>query len=183
MRYFLLSIIETVEVALIAFISVFLVRSFLVQPFLVSGDSMEPNFSDGNYLLVDELSYRFREPERGEVVIFKFPDNPSVYYIKRIIGLPGEKISVKNGDVVVFNKENPEGEKLDEKYIPVDFRTSGDVEMTLNDTQYFVMGDNRMYSFDSRSWGALDNKYLIGLARFNLWPLNEARAVGIPLYK
>ncbi|MDD4761846.1 MAG: signal peptidase I [Candidatus Pacebacteria bacterium] len=183
MRYFLSSLIETLEVALIAIVSVLVIRTYLVQPFLVSGDSMEPNFSSGNYLLVDELSYQFRKPERGEVIVFKFPDNPSVYYIKRIIGLPGEKIIIKNGEVEIFNQGSSEGKKIEEKYIPVDFRTSGDVEVVLKDEEYFVMGDNRMFSFDSRSWGPLEKKYIMGIARFNLWPLSEARAVSIPLYQ
>ncbi|MFA5172830.1 MAG: signal peptidase I [Candidatus Paceibacterota bacterium] len=182
MRYFLSSLIETLEVALIAVVSVLVIRTYLVQPFLVSGDSMEPNFSSGNYLLVDELSYQFRKPERGEVIVFKFPGNPSVYYIKRIIGLPGEKITVKNGEVEVFSAGSSEGKKLEEKYIPVNFRTSGEADVVLKDGEYFVMGDNRMFSFDSRSWGPLPKENIMGIARFNLWPLSEARAVSIPLY-
>jgi len=157
------------------------IRTFLVQPFLVSGDSMEPNFSDGNYLMVDELSYRFKNPERGEVIVFKYPENPSLYYIKRIVGLEGEKISIKEGKVSIFNKEHPEGFVLEEDYIPSGI-TSGNIEVVLGDNQYFVMGDNRRYSFDSRSWGPLDEKNILGVVRLNLWPFEKVRAVNIPKY-
>ena len=95
MNIFLFAVWEVLEVVLVAVVTVFVIRTFLVQPFLVSGASMEPNFGNGNYLLIDEVSYRFREPERGEVVVFRYPDNPSVYYIKRLIGLPGEEIKVR----------------------------------------------------------------------------------------
>jgi len=182
MKGFLSSLLETVEVAVIAVVSVVIIRTFLVQPFMVSGDSMEPNLENGNYLLVDELSYQFRNPERGEVIVFRYPENPAVYYIKRIVGLPGEKVEVKGGEVKIFNPENTDGMILSENYLPKSFRTSGDVEMNLTDVQYFVMGDNRMYSYDSRSWGPLDKNLIIGLARFNLWPLNQAKAIAAPIY-
>src|SRR5437660_101171 len=109
MRKFLWSSLEVLETAAIAFIAVYLVRSYVAQPFLVSGSSMEPTFSDGNYLLVDELSYHFREPERGEVIIFHPPVNPKSYYIKRMIGLPGEKVVINVGTVSVYE---PNGSKL-----------------------------------------------------------------------
>ena len=171
------------EIALIAVISVLIIKTFLVQPFLVSGDSMEPNFSDGNYLLVDELTYRFREPERGEVIVFRYPENDSIFYIKRIVGLPGETIKIKHGEVTVLNGDNQGGEIIKELYLPGSAKTSGEVEIKIKEGQYFVMGDNRLYSFDSRSWGTLDKRYLVGVVRFSLWPLGEARAVTAPVYQ
>jgi len=163
-------------VVLIAVVTVFLIRTFLIQPFLVSGASMEPNFGSGNYLIIDELTYRLREPERGEVVVFKYPNNPSTYYIKRIVGLPGEKVEIKEGSVYIFNSEHPDGLRLEEEYLPFNVNTSGSVSTSLSDSEYFVLGDNRSYSFDSRSWGSLQKKYIIGLARLRLLPINQVQA-------
>ena len=174
--------VEILEVAAIAVVTVLLVRSFLVQPFLVNGASMEPNFSNNNYLLVDELTYRFREPERGEVVVFRYPGDESTFYIKRMIGLPGERVVIKNNEVIVYNKNNSNGLTLDEKYLPSGLMTRGDTDKTLESNEYFVLGDNRSYSFDSRSWGILPQKDIIGLVRLRLWPINEVRAFVAPSY-
>ena len=166
MKSFLLAIWEVLEVVLVAVVTVFLIRNFLMQPFLVSGASMEPNFNSGNYLIIDEITYRLRPPKRGEVIVFKYPDNPSIYYIKRIVGLPGEKIDIRSGAVTLFNSEMPQGFALKEDYLSSGLRTSGIVAKTLNEGEYFVLGDNRNYSYDSRSWGKLDKKYIVGIARF-----------------
>ncbi len=176
MKSFLLAIWEVLEVVVVAVATVFIIRTFLIQPFLVSGASMEPNFSSGDYLLIDEISYRMREPQRGEVVVFKYPDNPSVYYIKRIIGLPGERVVIKEGGITVYNSQNPEGLKVDEGYLVAGIRTSGRVDVVLDDSHYFVLGDNRNYSFDSRSWGPLPEEDIIGLARLRLLPVTKAQA-------
>ena len=173
MKSFLLSLWEVLEVVIVAVATVFLIRTFLMQPFLVSGASMEPNFSSGHYLLIDEITYRFREPKRGEVIVFRYPQSPSTYYIKRIVGLPGEKVAVEKGSVTVFNKENPEGFKVEEFYLPADLRTSGSLTKPLNENEYFVLGDNRNYSYDSRSWGPLDKKFIIGIARLRLLPITK----------
>ncbi len=148
MKSFLYAAWEIVEVVLIAVITVVIVRNFLVQPFLVNGASMEPNFSSGDYLLVDEVTYRFREPQRGETIVFYYPGDNSTYYIKRIIGLPGEKIEIKDGKVIVINSGFPEGLILDEDYLPADIKTSREKEIVLDGDEYFVLGDNRYYSFD-----------------------------------
>jgi len=161
------------EIALIAVISVLIIKTFLVQPFLVSGDSMEPNFSDGNYLLVDELTYRFREPERGEVIVFRYPENDSIFYIKRIVGLPGETIKIKHGEVTVLDGDNQEEEIIKELYLPGSAKTSGEVEIKIKEGQYFVMGDNRSASSDSRSWGAVSRKLMVGKAFLRLLPINK----------
>ncbi len=176
MKSFFLAVWEVSEVVLVAVVTVFLIRNFLMQPFLVSGASMEPNFNSGNYLIVDEVTYRFRSPERGETIVFKYPNNPSVYYIKRIVGLPGEKVEIKSGSVYISNKENPNGFLFEEDYLPPGLKTSGNALKELNNNEYFVLGDNRNYSYDSRSWGKLDKKFIIGIARLRLLPVNKVQA-------
>lgn len=175
MKVFLLAIWEVLEVVLVAVITVFLIRSFLVQPFLVSGASMEPNFSSGNYLLIDEVAYRFREPQRGEVIVFKYPQNPSIYYIKRIVGMPGETVHIEKGEVDVIGT-NGSAIVLPEGYLPPGTLTAGNLTKVLGPTEYFMLGDNRNYSFDSRGWGPMDKKYIVGLVRLRLLPISQAQA-------
>lgn len=175
MRIFLLAIWEVLEVVLVAVITVFLIRSFLIQPFLVSGASMEPNFGSGNYLLIDELTYRFREPQRGEVIVFRYPENPSTYYIKRIIGLPGEKVEIQKGAVKIIEAGGGEF-VLREDYLPPGIVTSGNKSVALGPVEYYMLGDNRNYSFDSRSWGPMDKKYIVGIARLRLFPVSQVQA-------
>ncbi|MDP3947289.1 MAG: signal peptidase I [bacterium] len=182
MKRLLVSSLEVLEVAVVAVAAVFIVRTFLVQPFLVSGVSMEPSFSHGDYLLVDEFTYYFRQPERGEVIVFKYPGDESVYYIKRVIGLPGEEVKVRGGEVTVFGKEYPLGLTLTESYLPGGLRTPRNADITLGASQYFVMGDNRLQSSDSRDWGPVARDEVIGIARLRLWPLNEVMAFERPSY-
>ncbi|MEK7574111.1 MAG: signal peptidase I [Patescibacteria group bacterium] len=180
MKKFFWSALEILETIVISFLAVFIIRTFLFQPFLVSGASMEPNFSSGDYLLVDEISYRFREPQRGEVVVFEPPLGGS-FFIKRIIGLPDEKIVIQNGEIIIFDRQ---GNKmaLKEDYLPANIKTFGDLEVTLKSDQYFVLGDNRNFSFDSRSWGALSGEKIVGFARVRIWPITAAMAFGTPAY-
>ncbi|HDH31661.1 MAG TPA: signal peptidase I [Candidatus Wolfebacteria bacterium] len=182
MKSFLYSIWEIIEVVLIAIITVIVVRNFLIQPFLVSGASMEPNFSNGDYLLVDEITYRFRKPQRGEVIVFYYPGDEVTYYIKRIIGLPGERINIKNGQITIYSNDYSSELVLEEYYLPLDIKTSGDKEIAISDNEYFVLGDNRYYSFDSRSWGPLNEDEIIGLVRLRLWPFNNVMAFEKPVY-
>ncbi|MBI5306201.1 signal peptidase I [Candidatus Wolfebacteria bacterium] len=183
MRSFLYAIWEIIEVALVAVISVLIIRNFLVQPFLVNGASMEPNFHNNDYLLVDEISYRFREPQRGEVVVFKYPGDKRYYYIKRIIGLPGEEVQVKNGKIIVFNQKNQDGFELKENYLPFKLIANGkDEKIKLDNGEYFVMGDNRQFSFDSRSWGPLKKSEITGIVLLRLWPIDSVMAFERPAY-
>lgn len=182
MKSFFYSIWETLEIVLVAVIAVVIIRNFLIQPFLVSGASMEPTFSSGDYLLIDEISYRLREPQRGEVIVFHYPGDERVYYIKRIIGLPGEQLNIADGKIIVFNKNHPEGFSVEENYLPSSLQTAGKIEITLKDNEYFVLGDNRNYSFDSRSWGNLSKAEIVGLVRLRLWPFNKVMAVEKPAY-
>lgn len=171
-KLFLLGVWEVAEVVLISLVTVFLIRTFLAQPFLVSGASMEPNFSSGNYLLVDEITYRFREPKRGEVVVFRYPKNPDTFFIKRVIGLPNERVAAEGGKIAV---EGPDGTRLtiEEKYLPLLTKTPGTFEITLGPDEYFVLGDNRSYSFDSRSWGPVKRSEIVGIARLRVFPLRD----------
>lgn len=147
------------------------VRLFIAEPFLVYGSSMEPNFETGDYLIIDELSYKFGSPKRGDVIVLIPPDQPNKHFIKRIIGLPGEKIIVKNKTVTIINKEHPEGLLLDEPYVT--FQSEREATHDLSENEYFVMGDNRAVSFDSRSWGPLPAKNITGKAMVRLYPFNQ----------
>lgn len=174
--------IEVLKIAVISLAIIIPVRYFLIQPFVVKGSSMEPNFSSGDYLIVDEISYRFSEPERGDVVVFKYPKNPSQYYIKRIIALPGEKIQIENGDIIVYNNEFPGGIEIDESYIPMDVNTPGDVDAVVGEDKYFVLGDNRTASSDSRVWGELSKDEIIGKTWVRGWPISEIGIIKMPQY-
>lgn len=172
MKKFFWSFFEVIETVVIAIVAVVLVRTFVVQPFVVSGASMEPSFYNGNYLLIDELTYRFREPERGEVIVFRYPGDEKSFYIKRIIALPGEHVFIENGKVTV-TALNGEKSTLDEPYLG-DRTTSGTFERTLEEDEFFVMGDNRNFSFDSRSWDKyLKRGEIVGLVKLRLWPRVE----------
>lgn len=182
MKQFFLASRDIFEVVLISLFTVYIIRSFLVQPFLVSGASMEPNFSDGNYLLIDELTYRFRPPERGEVVVFRYPGDVKTFYIKRIVGLPGERVIIRDGVVRATHATQPNVFALSEDYISSGVMTLGDVDRTLANDEYFVLGDNRYFSFDSRNWGVLPKGDIIGVVRLRILPLRGAHTFELPSY-
>jgi len=158
----------------------FLIRFFLIQPFYVSGQSMDPTFEDNQYIIVDQVSYRFHQPDRGNVVVFRYPKNPAFSFIKRIVGLPGETVLVHNGEVTIFNKQYPDGTKLTEPYIP--YQTSGEVRIQLKKDEFFVLGDNRPNSSDSRSWGVLERGFIIGKVWVVLYPFDQFKTVQTPIY-
>ena len=168
---------ETVKIIVISLAIILPIRYYLVQPFFVKGASMEPNFENGDYLLVDEISYRFRPPERGEVVVFRYPFDPSQFFIKRIIGLPNETIEIRNDKVKIFDSSHPDGVVLEEGYLASLEETQGDMVVRLKDGEYFVMGDNRLQSSDSRRWGTLDKKFITGRALIRLWPLGHITTI------
>jgi signal peptidase I len=182
MRKFFASLLEILEIAIIAIAAVFIVRTFLVQPVLVSGTSMYPTFQNGDYVLVDELTYHIRAPERGEVVVFHDPQDYSTYFIKRVIGLPGEKVAIQGSVVTVYNTAHPNGLTLNESYLPSGTVTSGNSIYTLSSSTYLMLGDNRPFSYDSRSWGPLPAKNIVGLVRVRLWPLNAITTFTAPKY-
>lgn len=163
---------ETIRFILLAIIIVVPVRIFIAQPFVVSGSSMYPTFHNGDYLIVDELSYRLGDIERNDVVIFRYPLAPSKYFIKRVIGLPNEIIEVNDTEIKITNKKTNETITLDEPFIK---NKAGGIITTyeLGPDEYFVMGDNRGASSDSRYWGPVKEEFMIGQAYLRLLPLND----------
>jgi len=170
---------ENLEMVLIAFLIVLPIRYFLIQPFIVHGSSMEPNFFTQDYLIIDELSYRFRSPERYEVIVLKAPNHPNQYYIKRIIGLPNETMEIKNGQVSVIDA-NGKKIALKEDFLAPNTNTSGNLTISLSSQQYFVLGDNRVASYDSRNWGPFNQDLIIGRVWLRLWPFNRVAVFKIP---
>lgn len=171
----LIFLLDSFKILLIALAIVIPVRMLLFQPFMVKGSSMEPNYHSSDYLIIDEFSYRLREPQRGEVIVFQYPLNPSYRYIKRIIGLPGETIEIKSGEVFV-SRNNGEFKKVDEslylsKKVQEEWKNTNYNPLTLKENEYFVMGDNRNNSSDSRVWGVLPTKDITGrvLLRLSLY--------------
>lgn len=173
---------EFIKVIVFALVIAVPIRYFIAQPFIVRGQSMEPNFEDKEYLIINELSYFFRNPKRGEVIVFRYPNNTNEFFIKRVIGLPEEKIEIKNGQIVIFDQEHKDGFVLNEPYIPEEVRTYPNYSATLSKEQYLVLGDNRLHSSDSRFWGPLDKKYITGAALFRAWPFNRFGFVSPPEY-
>lgn len=164
--------IEIVRFAIIALIIVLPIRMFVAQPFIVSGASMENTFHNNEYLIVDQLTYNFEEPQRGDVVIFRYPRDPSKFFIKRVIGIPHDTIAIKDNTVTIINEEFPEGIVLNEPYVYTE--TDSNLTMTLGRGEYFVMGDNRNSSSDSRVWGKLREDEILGRALLRLFPVSEA---------
>ncbi|HEX9722519.1 MAG TPA: signal peptidase I [Candidatus Paceibacterota bacterium] len=180
MRQALSIIFELGKIALVAFVLVVGLRMFVFQPFLVRGASMEPNFHNWDYLIVDEITYRLARPDRGDVIVFTYPNDPSQRYIKRIIGLPGETIKLEHGDITIA--KGTERFVLDESRYLQGEETTGSISMTLGQNEYFVMGDNRRYSSDSRSWGVLPGENIIGRALIRIFPISAFAKVQAPAY-
>jgi signal peptidase I len=183
-------LLEIVKVFVLALVIIFPVRVFLFQPFFVQGASMEPNYHDGEYLIVNEWGYKhtnigfgarplvsvepFRQLDRGDVVVFRYPKNPSQFFVKRVIGLPGETVKVEDNHITIVNDTYLEGVILDESlYLDSKERTDGTMEISLKEDEYFVLGDNRSHSHDSRSWGPLQEDLVMGKAVFRAWPLSR----------
>ncbi len=160
---------------LITLLIVLPIRFFIAKPFIVNGPSMDPTFETGQYLIVDELTYRFSSPKRGDVAVFRYPytadTEPARYYIKRIIGLPGETVEIQYGKVSIRNSSNAEPIILNEPYVA--HHSLDSIKRTLGEHEYFVLGDNRPASSDSRSWGSLDEKYIVGRPIVRLLPPTE----------
>jgi signal peptidase I len=171
LKSFLRNAWEIAKIVIISLAIIVPLRYFVVQPFFVKGASMEPNFEDGEYLVVDEISYRFKEPVRGDVIVFKYPKDPSQYYIKRIIGLPEEDIRISNQNVFVIDGDNLT--EIEEDYLPEKVFLGNNGDIHLGENEYFVMGDNRRMSYDSRQWGSLDKNNIIGKVWIRIWPFDK----------
>lgn len=176
--FFILEVIQIVAVSAAIIIPI---RYFLIQPFYVKGASMEPNFYDHEYLIIDELSYRLRDPERGEIVVFRYPRDPKQFFIKRVIGLPGETVEISNGKIVLYTTEHPNGFVLDEEYI-VHERTDGKLRTTLGSSEYFLLGDNRDESLDSRAFGTVKRAQIVGRVWIRGLPLSRLGMFELPEY-
>ena len=172
---------ELVRFAIIALIVVIPIRLYIAEPFVVSGTSMVPTFQNGDYLIVDKISYELGSPQRDDVVVFEYPHDvyqsspthtgPKTYYIKRIIGLPGDTIDIKGNQITITNAAHPDGFQLDQPF--VENTGNNDLHYVMGEGEYFVMGDNRAGSFDSRYWGPLPAKDIIGKPVLRLLPLSK----------
>ena len=185
-KSFWLDALETIAIAFFIFIVIY---NFIAQPHLVKGESMLPNYHDGEYILTSKLYSLWGSIERGDVVVLKSPDDENTQFIKRVIGLPGEKIKIDNNQITIFNSANPDGKVLKEAYISPQVVTEGRNFIPEGETisipkdQYVVMGDNRSYSYDSRAWGFLDKDGLVGKAFFVYWPIADFGIVNHATYK
>ncbi|MBA3732844.1 signal peptidase I [Patescibacteria group bacterium] len=162
---------EIIILGLIALGIILPFRLFIAEPYIVSGASMDPTFKTGDYLIVDKLSYELGTPKRNTVIVFKYPNDPTKSFIKRVIGLPGETVIMEGNNVRIINKDKPQGFEVDQSYVTHPQAES--FQKTLKSDEYFVMGDNRRESFDSRSWGPLQKKFILGKPILRLFPINK----------
>ena len=173
--------LELVKIAVLAGITIGVVRYFIFKPFYVEGQSMDPTFHEKEYLIIDEITYRFNEPKRGEVIVFRAPTVEKDYYLKRVIGLPGERVKVEDDKVIVYNNDNSTGVLLEEIYLE-NVPTPGQTTITLGPDEYFVIGDNRKASFDSRRFGPIKKTDIIGRAWLRGWPIDRITLFEAPVY-
>ena len=162
---------EIVRFVAIALVIVIPIRVFVAEPFIVSGSSMVPTFENGDYLIVDKVSYELGSPKRDDVVVFRYPNDTTKFFIKRVIGLPGETVDIKGNAVTIINAEHPTGFTLDEPFVKNP--ANNDTHYVLGSDQYFVMGDNRIASSDSRYWGPVKKSLFTGKVFLRLIPINK----------
>jgi len=162
---------ELVRFVVIALIIVIPIRLFVAEPFVVSGSSMVPTFENGNYLIIDKISYELNDPKRDDIAVFRYPNDQTKFYIKRVIGLPNETVDIKGSVVTITNEKHPLGFTLDEPYVKN--ISNNTTHSKLKDDEYFVMGDNRSGSSDSRYWGAVKKEFFTGRAFLRLLPINK----------
>jgi signal peptidase I len=178
---------DLVKILVIALIIIIPFRTFVAEPFVVSGSSMLPNFHDNDYLIVNRITYALGNPQRGDVIVLRFPKDPSQFFIKRVIGLPGEKVCFspncqgQDGHVYIFNSQHPEGQKLNEPYLTE--ATYGQSQTSpLGSDEYYVLGDNRTASSDSRVWGILPRDLIIGKVWLKVFPFSDFGLFHTPTY-
>jgi signal peptidase I len=175
-----LFLLEVFQIAIVAVILIVVIRFFIIKPFVVQGGSMEPNFFNDEYLIIDEVTYRFRDIKRGEIVVFNPPIQENQYYIKRIIALPGETFELVDGRITIYNESNPNGFLLKEPYI--DEFTQGQDRVTLGENEYYLMGDNRDASLDSRNFGPVKRGSIVGRVWLRGLPIDRIGAIKRPVY-
>jgi signal peptidase I len=178
MRAFLLGLFDLLKLLITVVVVAFLLRYFVMQPFVVEGQSMEPNFHDNELLVVEKLTYQLRDPRRGEVIVFRFPGSPNLNYIKRIVGVPGDSVAIHDGAVFI------DGEPIQEPYLNGDRTFAPGFSISeatmLGDNEYFVLGDNRAHSSDSREWGVVPRLNIVGRAYLVLLPLGNFGTIPHP---
>jgi len=165
------SFLELVRFALMALLIVIPIRVLIAEPFVVSGSSMVPTFLNGDYLIVDKISYKLSDPKREDVVVFRYPNDQTKFFIKRVIGLPNETVDIKGSVVTITNREHQDGFRLDQPYVKN--VANNIIHFELKNDEYFVMGDNRSASSDSRYWGAVERKLIKGKTLLRLLPINK----------
>lgn len=172
---------ELARVVIIAFVVMLVFRLFVAEPFIVSGSSMVPTFHNREYLIINKIGYRLHAPQRGDVIVFKYPRDTTQYFIKRIIGLPGEKVKIADGRVTIYNEQHPDGMVLDEPYLTNQMITyGGEGTTSLGSDEYFVLGDNRQASSDSRVWGVMPKNDLVGKVWLRVFPLGDFGVIHSP---
>ncbi len=175
-------LLEMVQVLAVSLAIIIPVRWFLIQPFYVQGASMEPNFFDHEYLIINELAYRVGDPARGDVVVFHYPNDPKQFFIKRVVGLPGETIEIANGHIKIYNDAHPNGVTLDETaYLDQDF-TAASQTVTLKPDQFFLLGDNRSSSLDSRFFGPVSRAAIVGRVWVRGYPVDRWKSFETQTY-
>ncbi len=167
---------ELFKVTVVSLAIILPVRYFLIQPFYVRGASMEPNFYNHEYLIIDQISFRFREIKRGEVIVFRYPRNPQEYFIKRVIALPSESIEIREGNVYIYNENNPQGILIKEPYLDEKYLSnySSEERINLSSEEFYVLGDNRSSSMDSRNFGPLNEDFITGRVFLRGLPISRA---------
>lgn len=175
-------LLELIKVIVLAGITIGAVRYFIFKPFVVHGASMSPNFYENEYLIIDEISYRFKEPARGDIVVLRNPHKKEEFFLKRVIGMPGERIVVRDSQVFLAKDKDMTPIALQESYIPAREFTPGAVDITLGENEYYVMGDNRDASLDSRIFGPIHGDTIIGRVLLRGWPFSRAQRFSVPAY-
>ncbi|MBI3120072.1 MAG: signal peptidase I [Candidatus Kerfeldbacteria bacterium] len=165
--------LEVIKIVVVAALVIVPIRFFIAQPFYVNGASMEPTFHDFDYLIINEIEYRFREPQRGDIIVFRSPEDDSEFFIKRVIGLPGEEVMIQDSQITIRNDEHPTGVMLNEDYLASGTVTSGNSSWRLKNDEFFVLGDNRSASLDGRIFGPTDRDEIIGRAWVRAWPVSK----------
>lgn len=178
---------ELIRTALIVGILAYGIRLFVLQPFVVEGSSMYPRFQTNDFLIVDKVSYHLHTPERGDIIVFTPPIDATTHYVKRVIGLPGDTVRFQDGKVIIVNSTHPQGATLTEPYISAGNTTTlpagtNKTEYTVPANEYFVLGDNRRASSDSREWGLLPKENIIGRVVLQVFPLNRGSVVSHARY-
>jgi len=174
--------LDTIQTFLLAAAVFLIIYAFLFRPFEVKGDSMYPNFKDKQYTLTNLISLKFSDPKRGDVIVFKAPNDTEKDYIKRIIGVPGDVVSVKDGNIYLNKTLMDQSSflKPDIKTYGGSFMKEGE-EYIVPQGYFLTMGDNRPYSSDSREWGYVEKSKIIGIAIFVYWPIGEIKVIQNPL--